>query len=433
MRGTVGVFFAAIGAALTPAHAIDPHARTVSSSQQFVVYCEDAAVRGRVAGFAEEVRNDLLRLLDDHERGKSPIVITLARAQTPDAIPVRLHAFAGADGSTIEIDVQIGDEPEAVNLRKQIVRAVLLELAYRDRGGIKGGESYVEAPWWLVEGALQTMARRDSGVAPEFFQRLIETNKLPAIERFLDLQDLNPGSTAETIDGACAMCLVELLLEQPNGRANLNRLIRRWPELHADPIAALIKEFPGLGADSGALQKWWTLSVARFSAADRFRGLSAEETDKELAGVVTFECVVDKKGEKKKFAVQEFAEFVKLPGCKAAMITAQAALVRLSTRANALFRPVVAEYERVFGMLARGKTKGLAQRIDNVAHYRQAVLHRVDQIADYLNWFEATQLGMRSEAFDGFLKAATQLSADEAKARASDPVARYLDQLQDEF
>jgi hypothetical protein len=229
------------------------------------------------------------------------------------------------------------------------------------------------------------------------------------------------------------MCLVELLLEQPNGRANLDRLIRRWPELHADPIAALIKEFPGLGADTGALQKWWTLSVARFSAADRFRGLSAVETDKELAGVVTFECVVDKKGDKKQFAVQEFEAFVKLPGCKAAMIKAQGALVRLSTRANALFRPVVAEYERVFGMLARGKTKGLAQRIDNIAHYRHAVLHRVDQIADYLNWFEATQIGMRSDAFDGFLKTATQLSADEAKAKAADPVARYLDQLQDEF
>ena len=50
-------------------------------------------------------------------------------------------------------------------------------------------------------------------------------------------------------------------------------------ELHADPIAALIKVFPGLGADSGALQKWWTLSVARFSAADRFRGLSARAGD----------------------------------------------------------------------------------------------------------------------------------------------------------
>jgi hypothetical protein len=229
------------------------------------------------------------------------------------------------------------------------------------------------------------------------------------------------------------MCLVELLLEQPNGRANMGRLLRRWPELHDDPVAALMKEFPGLGQDGGGLQKWWTLSVARFSASSRYRGLSAEQTDKELASVLEVEVVTGKKGEKKKFAVEDFAEFVKLPGSRPAMLATSGALVRLSTRANAIFRPVVAEYEKICGLLARRKTRGLAQRIANVERYRHAVLHRMAEVTDYLNWFEATQFGVRSDAFDGFLKAAAQLSADEAKARASGPVARYLDQLQEEF
>lgn len=424
------VFLLALASAV---EAAIPQARSVSSSKQFTVYCDDAALRGRVVGFVEEVKSGLLELLAEPDRAKSPIIITLGRAPTARAVPVRLHAFEGPGGSTIEIDVQIGDDPAAVHLRKHIVRALLLELTYRDRGGIKGDQRYVEAPWWLVEGALQILSRRDLGVEPELFQRLLETNKFPPLDEFLRLQDGNPGATAQSIDEACAMCLLELLIQQPNGRGNLGRLIRHWPDLHEDAAAALVKEFPGLGQDSGGLQKWWTLSLASFAVADRYRGLSAEQTDKELRALLEFEVVSNKKGDKKKFGIAEFDEFVKLPGCKLAMAGSQAGLVRLSTRANAILRPVVAEYEKVFALLARRRTRGVAERIVRIERYRDAVLHRMGEVSDYLNWYEATQFGTRSNAFDSFLKTAAQLSTDEANSRRSDPVAAYLDQLQEEF
>jgi hypothetical protein len=69
------------------------------------------------------------------------------------------------------------------------------------------------------------------------------------------------------------MALVQLLLEQSNGRANLGRLIRHWPTIGDDPLAALIKEFPAWTMGNSTLQKWWTLNLARFAAADRYQGL----------------------------------------------------------------------------------------------------------------------------------------------------------------
>jgi hypothetical protein len=220
------------------------------------------------------------------------------------------------------------------------------------------------------------------------------------------------------------MALVQLLLELPNGRSDLGRLIRHWPNIGDDPLAALTKEFPGLATGSGALQKWWTLNLARFAAADRYQGLSAADSEARLIPLLEVELVIDKAGTRKTFAIGEFDRFLKLPG-------ARGSIVALGAQANALFRPVLSEYEEIFALLSRGKTRRIAERIAAVDQYRVTVLHRMGEIADYLNWYEATQLGIRSNAFDSYLKAAHDLSREEN--RKSDAIAQYLDRLQEEY
>jgi hypothetical protein len=229
------------------------------------------------------------------------------------------------------------------------------------------------------------------------------------------------------------MCLVRLLIEQPNGRASLARLVRNWPDDHGDPVGALTKEFPGLAASPTALQKWWTVNLARLSVLDRYKGLSSEETERELSGLLQFEVVLNKAGEKRAFELGKFEEFIKLPSFKPAMVRVQAELVRLSLKTNALYRPIIAEYEQIFSALARGKSKGVAEQIDQVMRYRTAVSTRMSAIADYLNWYEATQIGTRSAAFDGFLKVASELVMQEDKSRTNGAVKLYLDQLEQEF
>ncbi len=427
------LLFAVILTALGRAEAADLPARSISSSKQFIIYCDDATLRGRVTGFAEEVKDQVLSLLGEGDRWKAPIIISLARAASPKSTPVTVRMFETPDGPSVQIEAQIGDDPKEIHLQKQIVRAVLLEIEYRDRAKVKGGETYVEAPRWLIEGALQIFGQRDLGVAPEVYQAMVQSNRLPPITDFLTLKDDDLGATARAMDAACAMCLVQLLVEQPNGRANLGRLVRHWPDLHDDPLRALARDFPGLATSANGLQKWWTLNVAHFSAADRYKGLTAADTDKAVQALLQFEVVTDKAGKKETFTLEQFPDFVKLPGNKAAMSTLHAAVIALSARANALYSPVLAEYERITALLTRGKTRGVAEMLDEVARYREGTLRRMSAIGDYLNWYEATQMGMRSDAFDSFLKAANEISEQEARIRRDDPIAKYLDQLQEEF
>jgi hypothetical protein len=410
----------------------DPAARSISGNGQFIIYCPDTVLRSRIASLVVEVKSELLALLGEGtDRWKIPVVITLDQAQAPGQAPVKFQMIATPGGSKIEIDAEIGNDPTAINLRRQIVRAILLEIAWRDRPPIPAGQQYLEAPWWLVDGAIEILRRRDSGVDAELFRRLVENNKLPTIEQFLTLRGSDLGRTAEAIDCACAMALVQLLLEQSNGQANLGRLIRHWPTTGDDPLAALTRDFPGLAMGNGTLQKWWTLNLARFAASDRYQGLTAAESDARLAPLLQIELVIDKAGTKKTFTLGEFDQFLKLPKARETMVSRQAAAVALGAEVNVLFRPVCLEYEQIFALLARGKKRGVAERLATIESYRAIVLHRMDEIADYLNWYEATQLGTRSNAFDGYLKAVEELAREEN--RRSDPIAQYLDRLQEEY
>jgi hypothetical protein len=416
---------------LATSGAIDLRARSTSSSKQFTIYCENAALRAQITTFVEEVKRGVLSVLGQPDRWRIPIVVAVEHSLRPRPVSVRFAETP--DGPTIQLHASYGDDPAADPLQRHLIRAILLDFIYRDRARPEAGQPYVEAPWWFIAGTLETLRRRDQGIPADLYRRLVETNKLPSIEQFLAGRGDELGGTAAAFDAACALAFVQLLREQTDGPARLATLLRTWPDEHRDPILALNRAFPALGAGTEGLQRWWTLNFARFAASDRYRGLSAEDTDRELQALLEFDIVRDKAGSTERFALGQWREFMKLPGARAALTTQHRQIVALATRANALLRPVVAGYEEIFARLARGSTRGLAERIHKVEIYRTTVLQRSSDIAYYLNWFEATQLGVRSQAFDEYLRRARQAESTPALGTTGKAIAEYLDELEKEF
>src|SRR3954466_16076882 len=102
-----------------PAAAVNLRARTTSSSKQFTIYCEDVALRGRVAGFVEEVKTQVYATLGQTAWGRIPIVVTLETGSETTAARVQLAETP--DGPTIQVRVKIGADPAAVHLEKHII------------------------------------------------------------------------------------------------------------------------------------------------------------------------------------------------------------------------------------------------------------------------------------------------------------------------
>ena len=147
--------------------------RSISTSRQFLVYGVDVALRGAICDVAEQTKSNLLRLLDQHDSWKTPLIINLdyPEANFPDATAARLDVSQLGYGLKMQLNLLVTAEMSGRDVQRQLLRAILIEMMYRDRGNIAVGTPYVTGPEWLVEGVLALQPGRDSdenaAVAPE--------------------------------------------------------------------------------------------------------------------------------------------------------------------------------------------------------------------------------------------------------------------------
>ncbi len=416
--------------------AVDLRHRSVSSSGQFVIYCDNRDVRARVVGFVEDVKSEVLRVLREGDDWKFPTVVTIEPDTEPQAqsVPVRIQLVNTVAGPKIDVAVRVGDDPAKIFLQRHIVRAILLEMIYRERPPVRGGERYAEPPWWLSEGVLQGIRGRAGMRDPEIFRSIVNTEKFPPLEHILTRPPVQLDTAAGTVDRACALALVESLLRLPSGPANLGRFLRAWPDGAADPLTLLGRHFSALAQSPQSLAKWWTLQLAALGKSESWSGLSPAEADAELRRLLTLDISAGKPPRNERFALADFEKFVRLTGAKPALHLLQAKIVSLAAKSHPLFRPIVSEYEEICGLLASGKTKGVAERIASADRFRASVLQRHEMIIDYLNWYEATQTPGITGEFDRYLRAVESIEARKKVAEPVDPkVADYLDSLEQEF
>ena len=416
--------------------AVDLRHRSLSNSGQFAIYCDDRDLRGRVVGFVEEIKGGVLRALHEGDGWKFPIVVAIEPDPAPQAqsAPVSITLVNTVAGPKVDVAVRIGEDPSKVFLQRHIVHALLLEMEYRDRPPIRGGERFLHPPWWLTEGLLQSIRAHAGMRDPDVFKSIVNTEKIPSLEKMLGQPPMHLDTAAGAVDRASAFALTEALLRLPRGPANLGRFIRAWPDAGGDPLTLLGKHFPVLGESPQSLAKWWTLQLAALGKSETLRGLSPAEADAELRGLLTLEIATGKPPRNERFEMKDFEKYIRLPGARPALRLAQVKIVTLSTRAHILFRPILSEYAEMCGLVASGKTKDIAERFARTERFRGSVLQRAGEITDYLNWYEATQTPGRTGEFDRYLRAAEIHETKPQPAAPVDPkIAEYLDSLEQEF
>ena len=417
--------------------AVDLRHRSASTSGQFIVYCDDRNVRGRVVSFVEEVKGEVLRTFHESDGWQFPIVVTIepADAAQAQAAPVAIQLVTTVAGPKIDVAVRVGDDPAKVFLQRHIVHALLLEIAYRDRPPIRLGERYAEPPWWLTEGVLQSIRSHAGQRDEDIFKSIVNTEKLPSLDKILTRPPVQLDTAAGAVDRACALALTEALLRMPAGSANLGRFLRAWPDAHGDALTLLAKNFPILGESPNALAKWWTLQLAALGKSDEWRGLSPTEADAELLTLLTLDIATGKPPRNQHFALADFEKYIKLPGARPALRLTQVKIVTLGTKAHILFRPILTEYVEICGLLSEGKTKGIAERIATADRFRKSILQRHELITDYMNWYEATQTPGSTGQFEKYLRAVENHDAQKRRPAApADPkIVEYLDSLEQDF
>ncbi len=425
MRPSPLRLFALVSFALSPARAFEFPAHSVSTTKQFVVFAKDVTLRSQVASFAEDNKRELLSLLEAKDEWKTPILINLQKADPsqPGARASHVTLFDTGAGMKLQVDVRLGADPDDIALQSHLVEALLLEMAYRGKAP-RHGEAYRRPPAWLIEGVTERIRRKMLGGSPQVFEALLDANRLPPLAAFLDSAPNGPASTWTSVFRAGSLALLDQLMDLPRGRKSLRALIGGIPESDGDQIARLRDSFEGLGDSAEALEKWWSLSVAKMAAADRYLGAGVAETESRLEEILRIK-LKNPQGEPETFALKDYAKFYRRDAARAGLAGMNHALIELSAQGSVLYRGLIGEYSQVVEKLLRRKTRGIDRQMADLRKYRAAMLQRIDQIADYLNWMEGTQIQVRSQAFEGYFKAAEDL--EKWRSHRSDPITAYLD------
>jgi hypothetical protein len=406
-------------------HGAQPEHST-SPSRQFVIYGADAKVRGVISGLAERTKTNLLGLLRQRDDWKTPVVVNLQSQQSnlPELRPADLRFSQTGFGIKLQLDLTISKNVDVSLIERELLRAILLEMVYREQPHVTAGTVLVEPPDWLVDGVLALAPGREHG---PLIEALGNTEKPLPLEKFLRQHPGFLDSTGRTLYRAYAFALVQMLLDEKNGGAQLAKYIGHLYDSPNDPLADLEAQFPLLADDA---EKTWQLAMNRLKSVQTFRVLTFAESERRLDELLSVKISEPKKPVAL-VRLDELTQHKLSSSEKIALDQLKRDLLVLIPQCNPVLRPIGREYQEIVALLARGKRRGVPKRLSRLEFTRQQLAARMTEIDDYLNWFEATQMNSGSGNFTGYLKAVdqSQLPAQ----RRHDPLSVYVDALEDQF
>jgi len=451
-------------------------AETLSSSGQFLAHGPLQADRAVLVTRAEEVREEVSRLLDRQERhgeqgdavgpavrepGRPLMVNLWLRGDAQPPVHPRLYRVDGVPQPVLGIVVARASLAGSEEFRREVVRLLLVERMLRQRPTADGVGGGALMPAWLETGVIEALDHIREGRPSARFASLFAQGRILAVDDILSVQPATLEAGARDIFAASACCLVMALIEQPDGPDRFRRFLEAVPGRSGSWQNLLIRQFPGLALSRHSLEKWWALQAAALATPDLLEPMTAAETEAVLVEALVVRhrsgsapaapstvvrwlrnwipgrsapaaAGAPPAAEEEVIPLAEFDRIAALPRRAEVLRTNQGALAALLLRAFPLHRPIIADYQRVLGQLSLGKTAGLAARCDTLARQRREVLATAEAATDLLNWYEATQRGQRSRSFDGYFQL---LDASGARGRRTveDPVSRTLDELEEEF
>src|SRR5215475_12750510 len=183
---------------------------STSPSRQFVIYGADAKVRGAISGLAEQTKTNLLGLLRQRDGWKTPVVVNLQSQQSnlPELPPADLRFSQTGFGIKLQLDLTISKNVDVSLVERELLRAILLEMIYRERPHITAGTALVEPPDWLIDGVLALTPGRDRG---PLIEAIGNTGKPLSLEKFLSQGPGLVDSTGRTLYRAYSFALVQML------------------------------------------------------------------------------------------------------------------------------------------------------------------------------------------------------------------------------
>ena len=420
-----------------------------SRSRQFIIHGKDGHTRGAFCVFCEDVKDELLGLLGQPDRWRSPVVLQLNGHTTAisgdNLVRPKIFQLAGG-GFRFQADIEISDGFTAQILREGVIRLLLAEFILRSHpaADFKGHGNIL--PEWLSVGVTEAVEYRRHGHPTELSSSILKSGKIIPATDIIFADSRKRNSISRDIYRASCCYLILALLGEDQGAIKMSRMISDLAVFRGSPKALLEKHFPDIDGSNNGLEKWWALelaSIAQSTVKDILDPLKSEralenalsvryvEQDQGTQAVRGFRnrprmiwSVLrlrkknDEEDEKPLPASSDFVEvgiadyrqFIDHPERLKLLADIEGKLLQLSYRAFPLHRRMIQEYQVILTLLAKGKTAGIDDKLTGLAAARAELAGLTEKATDYVNWYEETQVKRRSGAFATYRKAFEELN-----------------------
>ena len=407
--------------------------KVISRSKQFRVVGGDGLVRGTVAILGEETKDELLRLTDEHDEWKIPIMIVL-HGKAGDPMPPRtvsMQLLVSENGYDLRMDVHLSRGIERERFKYAATSALLYERSLRGRTATDD-ERPLRVPPWLADGLLEATDWRLNRSDRRLYEALFKTGGLFKIDDLMAIDE----NGFENLDGATRAAfrvssgaLVMALLEQPQGKQGFRAFLSDVAGFEGEMPTLLRKHFPELNLSETSLAKWWALQLASKGALTLLTDiLTINQTEAALGEALhlNFRSEEGILQQKDLSAWPELAS-LKEPERIAAIRLSQDALVRLSYRCFPSYRPLLSEYQLILTAISKNKTADVATRLAALQDTRTTMKAKAARARDYLDWFEITRARETSGVFDDYMRLKDRLKANPHQRK--DELSLYLDKM----
>lgn len=430
MKRKVFASCAIVSILLSPAIGV-PSERTLSTSRQFILYGTDVGLRGAISHLAEETKTNLLTILRRSDSWKTPIVVNLqfSQANAPEIPPAAVHFSQTGAGLKLQLDLTISSDFNSASVERELLRAILLEMIYRQQPDLPPGTAYVDPPDWLLDGIVAVSAGRDQKPLVEALEPLLAVEKVAPFADFLRQRPILLDAPSRLLFRAYSAAFLRWLIDGPEGRSDLGQYVDNLSRAPNDPSANLKVHFSALNGDS--IEKTWRLRAAQFCDSQSYQLLTFAETQRRLDELLSIKVADTNLRSNKTVRLDDFPERKISAADSKALSQLSASLMLLQARAHPILRSVATEYAQIAALLAVRKNPKAGERVLRVRNLHARIAARMNKIDDYMNWFEATQARTKSGAFADYLSAAEAQS--EAASRRHDPLSVYMDALEGQF
>src|SRR5438270_798723 len=258
-----------------------PFERSVSSSRQFIVFGGDPRLRGAIADLAEHSKRNVLALLLTGDNWLVPILLNIEQPQAnlPEMPRAALNFSQTGSGLKIQLDLLITPEVDPAIVERELVRSILLEIAYRGLPLLPAGVSYATPPDWLING-ISTL--RDESPATLAALESLGAHPMPLKDLLAQRPDLLDSQSANLYRAHAHPLLRPVVLDYQLMAQSLADKKWRGLSKRAAATVQLRERVSSRMGEADDFMNWFEATQASTSSGDFRDYLQAVRTTEEL-------------------------------------------------------------------------------------------------------------------------------------------------------